>query len=159
MNDNYSVMLLERVEVEPLNRPTLEGPEVSDEVFVEVKASHHVDHEHHFQDTEKSGFAHCQGCGANAWSEAWVAVDLYGPGTYKWAEDLYRAYVAMMQADAMQIRSLRTLAEQLTRKRQAARLNRDEPAKVTGNDTLFEIMSARAKARTVQPADPKRQGV
>lgn len=160
MNTSTIVMQTERVKSDPHYRTTLSGPDVASDIFIEVRTSWQVGHEHHFSDLDRSGSAVCHGCGATAWCEAWVADGWQGAATHAWADSLYRAFASRAEADARQVTALKHLAAQINSTRTAAKLDASEPAKIAKrSDTLFEVMTARAKARTVQPANPRQQPI
>lgn len=127
---------VEQVQHAPHYRRTLTGPDVTSDVFIEIKASWQVAHSHHFTDLDKKGFAICHSCGATAWCEAWVAQELYGDGTHSWADDLYRAFMERYEADKAQITALKHLAAQINSTRIVAAIDADQPARLTQHDYL-----------------------
>ena len=134
----------EQVEHAPHYRTTLSGPEVSADVFLEINRSWQVLHEHMFTDLSRDGSAICHGCGARAWSEAWVAEGYMSENTHSWADLLYRAYMERQENDKAQYAALRNLAAQLNSSRVvlAAVVDEDAPAKVADNDEV--VRKARA---------------
>lgn len=117
-------------------RTTIQGPEVTSEVFIEIKASWQVAHQHHFSDLSRFGDAVCHGCGATAWSEAWVADGVFGEATHRWADDRYRGYFARLGDDAKQVRALQELVAKRNSVTLMAPIDADEPALVNKRDRM-----------------------